>query len=133
MAAAKKPTRRRKIQASDVTAGTRTLEAVLTDLAEVVKECAVRSAHAEQVAAEAARRSAQAEQVAAEAARRSAQAEQVAAEAARRSALAEERSARAEEGSHLALKTIGALLQDLHALAVGTNRRLMELEKASAG
>jgi hypothetical protein len=61
MAAAKTPARKHEIQASDVELGKRTLEAVLTDLAEVVKECAVRSARAEE-------RSARAEEVAAEAA-----------------------------------------------------------------
>jgi hypothetical protein len=70
-------------------------------------------------------RSARAEKVAAEAAK-------VAAEAAKRSALAEEVAARAQVGSELALKTIGALLQDLRALAERTDDRLVALEKIAA-
>src|SRR5271165_2943736 len=100
MVAAKTP----EIQASNVAVGNRTLEAVLIDLAEVAKECAVRSARAEEVAAEAAK-------VAAEAAKRSAQ---------------------AEEGSRVALQTIGALLGDLRALAERTDGRLVALEKTAA-
>ena len=100
MVAAKTP----KVQASNVAVGNRTLEAVLIDLAEVVKECAVRSARAEEVAAEAAK-------VAAEAAKRSAQ---------------------AEEGSRVALHTIGAILGDLRALAERTDGRLAALEKTAA-
>jgi hypothetical protein len=103
MVTSKKSTKKHKIPASDVEIGSRTLEAVLTDLAEVVKECAVRSARAEEVAAE----------------------------AAKRSASAEERSARAEERSQLAFETIGGLLQDLRALAERTDRRLVALETAA--
>jgi len=111
MAAAKMPARKHEIQASDVELGKRTLDAVLTDLAEVVKECAVRSARAEEVAAEAAK---------------------VAAEAAKVAAEAVKRSARAEEGSELALQTIGALLGDLRALAERTDARLGALEETAA-
>jgi hypothetical protein len=118
MAAAKTPARKHEIQASDVELGKRTLEAVLTDLAEVVKECAVRSARAEE-------RSARAEEVAAEAAT-------VAAEAAKRSVRAEEVAAEAAVGSQLALQTIGALLGDLRALAERTDARLGALEKTAA-
>jgi hypothetical protein len=57
MATAKKPARKRKIRASDVEVGNRTLEGVLADVAE-------RSARAEEVAADAAKRSARAEELA---------------------------------------------------------------------
>ena len=77
---------------------------MLTDLADVVKECAVRSARAEERSVRAEERSARAEEVAAEAAKR----------------------------SDLALQTIGALLGDLRALAERTDGRLVALEKTAA-
>jgi hypothetical protein len=111
MAAAKKPATKRKIQAHDIEVGSRTLDAVLADLAEVNKECAVRSARAEERSARAEERSARAEE---------------------RSARAEERSARAEELAQLALTTIGSVLQDLRLLAGRTDDRLTALENAAA-
>jgi hypothetical protein len=104
MATAKKPVRKRKIQASEIEVANRTLEGVLMDLAE-------RSARAEERSARAEEMSARAEQI-------SARAEQMAAEAAQK--------------SQFALEAIGALLRDLHALTLRTDDRLAALEQAAA-
>lgn len=94
MAAAKK-----KIQASEVVVGSRTLENVLLDLAEQVKandaRFAARTERAVELSAQADARSARAEELSAEAAAR---------------------SARAEELAMIALQTIAAVSQDLRAL-----------------
>jgi hypothetical protein len=102
--------RQRRIQASEIDVGSRTLEAVLRDLAEQEKTNAERSARAEE---------------------RSARAEE-------RSARAEERSARAEEHAAIALHTIAAVTQDLRAITqelrasnARSERRLDMLEKAA--
>jgi hypothetical protein len=131
MAAAKKPARERKIEARDIEVGNRTFEAVMSDLAEVVKACTVRSARAEEVAAEAAKRSARAEEIVAEAAKRSARAEEVAAEAATRSARAEEIAVEALQHSRIALDTLGALLRDFQAFVGRAEDRLTTLENAA--
>ena len=87
MAAAKK-----KIQASEVVVGSRTLESVLIDLAEQVKASDARFAN------------------------RTERSEELSAQADARSARAEERSARAEELATIALQTIAAVSQDLRAI-----------------
>lgn len=117
MAAAKK-----KIQASDVAVGSRTLESVLIDLAEQVKANDARFAN----------RMERAEELSAEAAARSA-------EAAARSAEAAARSARNEELVTIALQTIAAVSQDLRAITQEfreinqkNNERFAALEKAVA-
>lgn len=60
------PTPKKKplVNATDVSVGARTLENVLIDLAEQVKDCAARSARAEERSARAEERSARAEELA---------------------------------------------------------------------
>ena len=117
MAAAKK-----KIQASDVVVGSRTLESVLIDLAEQIKANDARFA----------KRMERTEELSAEAAARSA-------EAAARSAEAAARSAQNEELVTIALQTIAAVSQDLRAITQEfreinqkNNERFTALEKAVA-
>ena len=107
-------TRKRKIQASEVEVGNRTLEGVLIDLAEQVKANDARWAD----------RIAQVEE-------RSARAEERSTRAEERSAQAEERSARAEEHAALALQTIAAVSQDLRALTQEFRGFAQELREAN--
>ena len=110
MAAAKK-----KIQASDVVVGSRTLESVLIDLAEQIKANDARFA------------------------KRMERTEELSAEAAARSAEAAARSAQNEELVTIALQTIAAVSQDLRAITQEfreinqkNNERFTALEKAVA-
>jgi hypothetical protein len=114
MRTAKKPNGKKpKIQASDVQAGNRTLDAVLLDLAEQSKENAARSAEYAASMAESRARMALIDE---------------------RSARAEERSVRAEEGIRIALENIASLTRDQMALSGRTGKieaRVEALEKAS--
>ena len=110
MAAAKK-----KIQASEVVVGSRTLESVLIDLAEQIKANDARFA------------------------KRMERTEELSAEAAARSAEAAARSAQNEELVTIALQTIAAVSQDLRAITQEfreinqkNNERFTALEKAVA-
>ncbi|MEP7126525.1 MAG: hypothetical protein ABJE95_36675 [Byssovorax sp.] len=110
MAAAKK-----KIQASEVVVGNRTLEGVLIDLAEQIKANDARFAARVELAVE---RSARAEELSAQAAARSAQ---------------------NEELVRIALNTIAAVSQDLRAMTAELrasnqqhDERIRALEKAVA-
>ncbi len=97
------PKKKPSVHAADVAVGARTLENVLIDLAEQLKDCAARSSKAEERSARAEERSARAEE---------------------RSARAEERSARAEELATIALQTLSALTRDL--IAIGLRTRALE-------
>jgi hypothetical protein len=110
MAAAKK-----KIQASDVVVGSRTLESVLIDLAEQIKANDARFAN------------------------RMERAEELSAQAAARSARAEALSADCDARAAIALETIAAVTKDLRAITQEIResnqeyrKRLGALEKAVA-
>lgn len=98
------PRKKPKIEASEIEVGNRTLEAVLSELAEQVKET---SAQGRETAAEVQALVAQAK-------------------------ANEARTARCEELVTIALQTIAALTKDLRALAQRTDDRLHALENASA-
>jgi hypothetical protein len=139
MAAAKKPARKRRISANDVDVDGRRLTAVLAELAELNKECAVRSARAEEIAAEALKRLDRTEVRVDEALARLDRTEARTEEAMRRLDRTEEALVHVMKTSSAQVLKLESLstemreaYQDLHAWALRAEERFAALEKPAA-